>query len=127
MAARFAGTERATLAALNPALMDPVVEGQRSIPSGYALRMPVEGSAGFEERLAQFTAEQRVMRVAAPAVPTRRGAGSGVATAHRVGRGDTLSEIAQRYGVSVVSLRTVNRIKGGDIRPGQMLKIPRRT
>ena len=48
-------------------------------------------------------------------------------TAHRVGRGDTLAEIAQRYRVSVASLRTANRIKGHDIRPGQVLKIPRRT
>ena len=48
-------------------------------------------------------------------------------TAHRVGHGDTLSEIAGRYGVSVASLKTANRLKRAEIRKGQVLKIPRRT
>jgi len=126
VAARLAGTDRTTVASLNPALMDPVVGGRRSIPAGYALRLPADRSSGFEERLAKLGAEQRVMRVAS-AAPWRRSAGRGVTNAHRVGRGDTLSEIAQRYGVSVASLRTANRLKRSEIRPGQVLKIPRRT
>jgi N-acetylmuramoyl-L-alanine amidase len=105
-----------------------VVDGRRGIPAGYALRLPAERSSGFEERLAQLGAEQRVMRVAAARPTTsRRSGGRGVTTGHRVGRGDTLSEIAQRYGVSVGSLRTANRLKKSEIRPGQVLKIPRRT
>jgi membrane-bound lytic murein transglycosylase D len=129
VAARLAGTDRMTLAAHNPALMDPVVDGRRAIPAGYALRLPAERSSGFEERLAQLGAEQRVMRVAAarPTTTSRRSAARGVTTAHRVARGDTLSEIAQRYGVSVGSLRTANRLRKNEIRPGQVLKIPRRT
>ena len=126
VAARLAATDHDTIAALNPALMDVVVEGRRPIPAGYTLRLPAEHSSGFEERMAQLVAEQRVMRVATEAAPARR-ASSGMATSHRVGRGDTLSEIAQRYRVSVASLRTANRIKGMEIRPGQVLKIPRRT
>ena len=68
-----------------------------------------------------------MLRVASPAIGTRRASARGVTTAHRVGRGDTLSEIAQRYRVSVTSLRTANRLKGKELRPGQVLKIPRRT
>jgi N-acetylmuramoyl-L-alanine amidase len=74
------------------------------------------------------------MRVSAPAPNAgasrrlaSRSRGGGVVTAHRVGRGDTLSEIAERYGVSVASLKTANRLKRGEIRKGQVLKIPRRT
>jgi membrane-bound lytic murein transglycosylase D len=132
VAAKLAGCERETVAALNPALMDCVVDGRRHIPAGYELRLPAQRSAGFEERVAQLAAEQRVMRVSAPAPSSSRRSASrsksgGVVTAHRVGRGDTLSEIAERYGVSVASLKTANRLKRGEIRKGQVLKIPRRT
>jgi membrane-bound lytic murein transglycosylase D len=127
VAARLAGTDRGTVASLNPALMDAVVDGRRHIPAGYGLRLPTERCETFEERLAQLGAEQRVMRVSAPSVGSRRTSSRAPVTAHRVGRGDTLAEIAQRYRVSVASLRTANRIKGNGIRPGQVLKIPRRT
>jgi membrane-bound lytic murein transglycosylase D len=127
VAARLAGTDRVTVASLNPALMDAVVDGRRHIPAGYDLRLPTERCAAFEERLAQLGAEPRVMRVSAPSVGSRRPSVRAPVTAHRVGRGDTLAEIAQRYRVSVASLRTANRIRGHDIRPGQVLKIPRRT
>ncbi len=127
VAARLAGTDRGTLASLNPALMDTVVEGRRSIPAGYGLRLPAERCSGFQDRLAELVAEQRVMRVSAPAIGTRRSGTRAVATAHRVGRGDTLSEIAQRYRVSVASLRNANRLRSKGIRAGQVLKIPRRT
>jgi membrane-bound lytic murein transglycosylase D len=127
VAARLAGTDRDTVASLNPALMDAVVDGRRHIPSGYGLRLPVERCEAFGERLAQLGAEQRVMRVSAPSVGSRRTSARAPVTAHRVGRGDTLGEIATRYRVSVASLRTANRIKGNGIRPGQVLKIPRRT
>jgi len=39
-------------------------------------------------------------------------------------RGDTLSEIAERFDVSQASLRNVNAINGSVIRVGQTLSIP---
>jgi membrane-bound lytic murein transglycosylase D len=127
-AARLGGTDRDTLAALNPALMDVVVAGRVPIPAGYGLRLPAEHAAGFPERLAEAAAAERVVRVAARASAPRRLATRGVTSAHRVARGDTLGEIAARYKVSIPSLRTANGLKGNaSIRPGQVLKIPRRT
>jgi len=43
---------------------------------------------------------------------------------HRIESGDTLSEIAQSYGVKLGSLRHVNRLYGDRIRAGQVLIIP---
>lgn len=43
---------------------------------------------------------------------------------HVVRRGDTLSHIAQRYGVSLSSLRNRNRLKGDRLLVGNVLKIP---
>lgn len=43
---------------------------------------------------------------------------------HKVVRGDTLSAIASRYGVSMGDIRTANHMKTGDVQLGQTLKIP---
>ncbi len=43
---------------------------------------------------------------------------------HKVRRGDTLSEIAQKYRVSVKSIKRANRLKSNRIYVGQVLKIP---
>lgn len=43
---------------------------------------------------------------------------------HIISRGDTLSQIAQQYRVSVERLRAANQIKGDTLRVGQVLQIP---
>ena len=43
---------------------------------------------------------------------------------HVISRGDTLSEIAQRYNVSAAAIRRANKINGDNIRVGQTLSIP---
>ena len=43
---------------------------------------------------------------------------------HCVARGETLSRIARRYGVSLRSLRTLNPHAGDDLRPGDRIAIP---
>jgi N-acetylmuramoyl-L-alanine amidase len=48
----------------------------------------------------------------------------GLARHYVVSRGDTLGEIAQRYKVSLNSLRRSNGLKGNNIRIGQKLQIP---
>lgn len=41
-----------------------------------------------------------------------------------IARGDTISEIAERYNVSAASIRTANRLRNDNIRIGQTLSIP---
>jgi len=134
-AARLARTDRTEIAELNPALSPLVVSGRRPIPAGYKLRLPGSGSPGFESRLAEFAAEERVTRVAAPAPAASEGrivrasAKSRVAvrptvTTHRVRRGQTLSHIARQHRVSVQSLRRANRLgKSTTVKAGQVLKV----
>lgn len=43
---------------------------------------------------------------------------------HVIERGDTLSEIAERYNVSTSAIRAANKISGSRIRVGQTLQIP---
>ena len=44
---------------------------------------------------------------------------------HVIARGDTLSEIAERYGVAVTQIRSANRLRDDRIVIGQVLTIPR--
>ena len=53
-----------------------------------------------------------------------RGTAFGAARRHTIVRGDTLSEIAVRYRVSVERLRAANRLNGSVIRVGDVLRIP---
>jgi len=43
---------------------------------------------------------------------------------HKVIRGDTLSDIAVKYGVSMNDIKTANHLKSGDVQLGQTLTIP---
>ena len=43
---------------------------------------------------------------------------------HKVKRGDTLSEIADQYGVSMRAIRSANNMKSSNVMLGQRLKIP---
>ena len=120
-AARLAGTDRDTIVMLNPALLPPVVQGRYDIPRGYALRLPAAGSRDFDGRLASLAAERRVTS----SRPSEEAPKPGTTVArHRVARGDTLSGIAARYGISVASLQQANGLRGTTVRLGQTLAIP---
>jgi N-acetylmuramoyl-L-alanine amidase len=43
---------------------------------------------------------------------------------HKVTRGDTLSAIASKYGVSMNDIKTANHMKSGEVQLGQTLTIP---
>ena len=131
-AAHMAHADRELLASLNPSLSSLVIAGRRPIPRGVRLRLPESGAAGFETRLAESPAVERVERTERKVIPVvaRRAVRSArvrpAVLTYRVQRGQTLSHIAKRYKVSVASLRVTNGLgKEGHVRTGQTLRIPR--
>jgi membrane-bound lytic murein transglycosylase D len=102
-AAAMAGVEEEEIRHLNPGFHHGATD-----PSGpHRLLVPVNTVERFRRQLAQAPATK-----AAP--PLR----------HNVAKGDTLSAIARRYGVSVAALQRANGISDSNIRPGQALVIP---
>ncbi|RXA96504.1 N-acetylmuramoyl-L-alanine amidase AmiB [Yersinia sp. 2105 StPb PI] len=91
------GVSMAVLRQNNTLKNDVVWVGQR-------LKVPASGSA------AVVTAPKAV----AKAKPVK----------HQVKRGDTLSAIAARYGVSMSEIERANKIKSGNVQLGQTLTIP---
>jgi membrane-bound lytic murein transglycosylase D len=66
----------------------------------------------------------RELRIPAPlqdVVPTRMVSEAGI---YRVQKGDTLYDIARRFGVSISDLRRVNGLRTSRIYPGDVLQIP---
>jgi membrane-bound lytic murein transglycosylase D len=101
-----------TLRELNPALMDSVWAGDKYVPRGFELRVPRSTAAVAEDLLAAIDSSERY----AAQRPDLQ---------HRVRRGDTLSQIAAEYRVSLAALMRVNGLSARDvIRVGQMISLP---
>jgi len=111
-AAEAAGLSRDDLFALNPAynrMMTP--------PRGpHRLLLPVDNAERLRVALAGDPA---------PAVFASNNVSDMVVNdRHVVRRGDTLSTISRRYGVSVGALREANGLNGSTIHPGQSILVP---
>ena len=109
------GVSAASLRELNPAVSDSVWAGKRLLPRGYELRVPRDPlRAAPKVVLASIGAGERIAGQVADASGT-----------HRVKRGETLSRIAAKYGVSTRALQRANDLRSANhIRVGQQLKIP---
>ena len=102
-AAELAGIDERTVRRLNPQLARFATH-----PEGpHRLLVPVE-------------AEQRLRDAVAELDPTERLRWH----RHQIRPGDTLSEIAQRYGIATAALRRANGIRGSRIRAGDALMVP---
>lgn len=104
VAAQCAGTTTETIRMLNPELVRWVTPPVAK----YSLRIPKGGSAAFYEAVSKIP-KSRLQTV----------------RPYTVRRGETLSHIAHRTGVSSDAIRTYNKLsKRGVIRSGQVLLIP---
>nr|WP_019211348.1 N-acetylmuramoyl-L-alanine amidase [Yersinia massiliensis] len=96
------GVSMAVLRQNNTLKNDVVWVGQR-------LKIPASGSTAS---------------VAAPKTVTKAKTSKSQPIKHQVKRGDTLSAIAARYGVSMSEIERTNKIKSGNVQLGQTLTIP---
>ncbi|MCP5055759.1 MAG: LysM peptidoglycan-binding domain-containing protein [bacterium] len=107
------GLSTEALRRANPALQSPVWTGQKYVPKGYSLRIPRDPMRGSAKVvLASLGSHQRHTKQ----VPDRT---------YRVRRGDSLSRIADRFGVRESQLVALNGLRSRHrIRIGQVLKLP---
>lgn len=97
------GTTNAALRDLNKLKKDGVWVGQRlKVPAG-TRTSAVTGASASTAKVTKATKK-----------PSK----------HKVQRGDTLSAIASKYGVSMTDIKTANHMKSGEVQLGQTLTIP---
>lgn len=97
---------------LNPAYRPEVMEGKLYVPPGHLIRVPAGSAKSFDVAYARLGEGQRfsTQRVSY--------------LLHKVKRGETLSGVAKRYGVSMSSISAANGLgKKGMLRVGQVLKV----
>lgn len=103
MAADLADMDIAELYRLNPGYNRWATD-----PDGpHHLLIPVNKAEYFREQLANLPPEDRIQ--------WKR---------HQVGRGETLSHVADRYVVSVANIKSINKLHSNTLRAGQYLLIP---
>lgn len=107
----------------NPALMGPVWSGARNVPVAYELRVPRRGDHPPASQLVAGVPGGGFQGASASAAEPRPELSAG--STHRVRRGETLGEIARRYGTSTEAIAASNGIRNPRrIREGQVLEIP---
>ena len=105
------GADRDALRRLNLALLDPVWSGERFVPRDFEFRVPA--SAGPPEQvLARLSpADQYAQQRRDPS--------------YRVGKRETLAQIARREGTTTKELMALNRLSSPNgIRRGMVLRLP---
>ncbi len=96
----------------NPALRQPVINGNKRIPKGFTFQIPGRKKNEVRKLYKQIPSIKRFKNQKA-------------SKWYRVQRGDTLSEVAMRFRTSVSTLKGLNHIgRRNLIYPGQVLQLP---
>ena len=107
------GVSTRDIAQHNPALQPTVWEGSKHLPRGYSVRLPKTVLNGSAETLLAAVPQDSWRNEQLPDL------------FHTVTRGDTLSEIAERYDTRVSTLVALNGLGSRNrIRAGQKLRLP---
>jgi membrane-bound lytic murein transglycosylase D len=104
--------DHAKLLQLNPAFRPALLNGSRYVPKGYRLRLPVSASDVTSTVLAQRIDVQDQY------INQPRG------RSYRIRKGDSLSGVADRYGMTVAALASLNGLStSADLRAGRTLRL----
>ena len=107
------GVSTRHIAKNNPALQPTIWEGSKHVPRGYTVRLPESMLKGPADALLASVPDDRWQSEQLPDL------------FHTVARGDTLSEIAERYDTRVSTLVAINGLGSRHrIRAGQKLRLP---
>ena len=110
---RCGGHNASEIAALNPGLLPTVHQGRQRVPRRYRLRLAAGAGEPFKRCYAKLPAQEMFS--------TQKR----LYVMHRVRRGQTLWQIARKYGSTVEAIRRRNRLRNSNlIRVGQKLRIP---
>jgi len=110
--ARHLQLDLADISEINPSLRRPVVQGQKYVPKGYRLRLPVADGRDWKSKIAEL----------APSLFRTFQKRSHIYT---VQRGDTAGEIARVHGVKLQDLIAANNLDSrATIYVNQNLRIP---
>ncbi len=110
------------LRSLNPQYKKDLIPGNSRV---YALRLPNNMATTFIERedsIYAYDAKKYLTKRTTVAVSDGSTNTKG-AKYHKIKSGETLGGIAARYGVSVKQLRSLNGIKGNNIRAGRSIRV----
>lgn len=110
---RKLGIKEEVLKKYNYALSKNVWRGYNRIPKGYHLKIP----PAYETLLSQ-------LKVSEPSTVSASAVYGGIV--YKVRRGDTLTRIARRYGVSIAHLKKLNGLRSDRVYVGQNLKVKER-
>jgi len=110
--AHSAGISLDELRQHNPALRDPVWNGEKHIPAGQLVRVPrAQLNQPLDQLLASLPRDARFGNQKPDVL-------------HRIAPGDSLSTIAARYGTTVSKLMALNGMRNHRIRAGKTLILP---
>jgi len=107
------GVTASQVAMYNPALQPTIWQGSKYLPKGFRIRLPAAGLASSLDVLVAKVPPEQWHRKQLPDL------------FHTVARGDTLSQIAERYNSRVSTLVVLNNLGSRHrIRAGQRLRLP---